>query len=664
MRAPGSNPHAHMSTYPGTSTSTEPTLMRTTSTGRSTRHALRTALFAGGLALLTAIPATSQKTITLAKIGDYSSGIFAQGGAEIVVHDPRTQRLFATNAQANRIDVIDARIPASPVLLFSIDLSPYGAGVNSVAVDRGLVAVAVENANKQANGKVVFFNTNGTYIADVTVGALPDMVTFTPNGKYLLVANEGEPSQDYTVDPEGSISIIDVDRGCNRSITQSDVRTATFTQFNNATLDRSVRIFGPNATVAQDFEPEYITVSRNSHIAWVTLQENNAIAIVDIKKAEVKQIVGLGFKDHNVGGNGLDASDKDNTINIANWPVLGMYLPDAIASFHAKGDEYLITANEGDAREYTAFDEQTRVGSVTLDLVAFPNGATLKATANLGRLRITKTLGDSNHDGKYEQLYSFGARSFSIWSDHGALIFDSGDQLERITAAAYPADFNSTHDASGSFDTRSDDKGPEPEGVAVGKVKGHLYAFICLERIGGIMVYDIDDPTAPAFVQYLNTRIFSGNPALGTAGDLGPEAVHFVEANDSPTRNPLLIVGHEVSGTTVIYEVTPKKLGKQVFGEPSDDAIDGGYLSMLGDVAPNPTTGLVTIPFSLAIDARATITLLDLSGRTVATITDMDYAAGTHQANADVTGVPAGTYFCRLDLNGVVSEMHSIVVQH
>lgn len=294
----------------------------------------------------------------------------------------------------------------------------------------------------------------------MAVGALPDMLTFTPDGKRVLVANEGEPNSNYTNDPEGSISII--------NIADFSVINAGFGQFNSQ-IDQlradGVRIFGPNATVAQDLEPEYITVSPDSKKAWISLQENNAIATLDLMTNQITSISPLGFKDHSLPGNGFDASDRDNAINIANWPVLGMYQPDGIASYTVNGKTYIVTANEGDARDYNGFREAVRLGSnqYVLDPTAFPNASVLKNTANLGRLNVTTALGDENEDGWFEKIYSYGARSFSIWESDQAtgklkLVFDSGDQFEKIIAQRLPAFFNSNH-TENSFDTRSDDKG-------------------------------------------------------------------------------------------------------------------------------------------------------------------------------------------------------------
>jgi hypothetical protein len=494
-------------------------------------------------------------SVELTPIGTYASEIFNNGGAEIVAHDPEKQRLFVVNLADVSIDVLSIKNPTAPTLLFSISVAPYGNQANSVDVQGKVVAAAVQNDVKTDSGKVVFFDTDGNFLSAVTVGALPDMITFTPDGKKVLVANEGEPNDAYTIDPEGSVSIIDLSRGAAK-VTQKDVITASFRAFNNAVLDPSIRVYGPHATVAQDLEPEYITVASNSKEAWVTLQESNAIGVLDLKKGAFTKLIGLGVKGHTLLGNGLDASDRDTAINIANWPVKGMFLPDAIANFRFSGETFLVTANEGDARAYPGFNEEARVNELTLDPVVFPNAATLKQNTALGRLRVTNANGDLNHDGKFEELFSLGARSFSIWTTSGELVYDSGEDLERKTASALPTVFNSNNDANNSFDTRSDDKGPEPEGVTLGQISGHIYAFVCLERIGGIMVYEVTNPYAPQFVQYVNNRNFAGNPAAGTAGDLGPEGLHFVEGKKSPNGSPLLLVANEISGTTTIFQIS------------------------------------------------------------------------------------------------------------
>ena len=480
--------------------------------------------------------------LSLKPIGTYETGIFDGSAAEIIAYDPETRRLFVTNGAKNQLDILDITNPTQPRLHAAIDLNPYGGGVNSVAVSNGRVAVAIEAKVKQDPGTILFLDSNGRRLDSVEVGALPDMVTFTPDGTKLLVANEGEPNsynRADSVDPEGSVSIIDLRTG--------RVRTA---EFDGVPVEGNVRIFGPNASVAQDLEPESITVSADSRMAWVTLQENNAIAILDLTTGRFQKVVGLGYKNHSLPRNGLDASDKDNTINIANWPVFGMYQPDSIARYDVDGKTYLVTANEGDSREYEGFGEEERVRD--LDPTAFPVVQGLQDDTALGRLIVTNTIGDRNANPR--AIYSFGARSFSIWDSNGKLVFDSQDALEQLTAQYFPDFFNSNH-REHQFDSRSDDKGPEPEALTLGRVGDRTLAFVGLERIGGVVVYDISNPQTPRFLDYANNRDFTGDAKVGKAGDLGPEGLLFISGTDSPTGQPLLVVTNETSGTTTVYAI-------------------------------------------------------------------------------------------------------------
>jgi len=499
------------------------------------------------------------KSIEVKKIGRFETNLFDEGASEIPAFDAISKRTFVVNAKLKTVQVLDLADPSNPKLLNSIDIADLGGSVNSVAVYQGVVALAIESSNKQANGKVAFYKAQDlSRISVVEVGALPDMLTFSPNGKLVVVANEGEPNDDYSVDPVGSVSVIDVS-----DLTKPIVRSAGFAQFNNqidSLRNQGIRIFGKNASVAQDLEPEYVTVSSDSKTAWVTLQENNAIAEVDLVNASITALRPLGYKDHSKVGSGLDASDKDSKINIKTWPILGMYQPDAIGNYQVASQTYLVMSNEGDAREYGDFAEETRIKDLLLDPAVFTAtlcGGNCQDEKLLGRLNVTNTLGFStNAEGQkvYSKLYSFGARSFSIRKPHGTLVFDSGDQLEQLAASKHPATFNASHDDN-KLDSRSDNKGVEPEGLALGQLGNKTFAFVGLERDSGIAVYDISTPAAPTLAQYVTTRDFTQDVKTSAAGDLGPEGLVFVPAAQSPNGKPLLIVGYEISGSTVIYQI-------------------------------------------------------------------------------------------------------------
>ncbi|MES2840419.1 MAG: choice-of-anchor I family protein [Pseudomonadota bacterium] len=516
-------------------------------------------------------------SLTLEKIGGYAHA----GGlssAEITAYDPLTKRLFVINGALASVDVLDLSNPTAPTLIGSISAAAIGPGlaaINSVAVFNGVVALAVEANPKTSNGVVAWVRASDLVVLGTdTVGALPDMLTFTPDGSHLLVANEGEPNS-YglvdSVDPEGSVSVIALagvtPTATSLTLTRT-VGSAGFAGFNAqlASLrSAGVRIYGPGANVAQDLEPEYITISADSKTAWVTLQENNAIATVDIASKTVTSIKPLGFKDHSVAGMGMDVSDEDagtNTnsgtplIKIGPVPVKGMYLPDAIASYSAGGQTWLITANEGDARaDWPGFNEETRVRAhcspAGLEPTVFTDALNQILDSNLGRLRITSTPNGGstgkNIDGRCEALYSFGARSFSIWSTDVNRVFDSGDDVEQRTKALPNVNFNASHD-NNDLDGRSASKGPEPEGVTVGTFGSKTFAFIGLERVGGVMVYDVTNPAAPVYTTYLNTR-------TGLTGDRGPEGLTLIKAAQSPNGKPLLVVGNETSGTTAVFQL-------------------------------------------------------------------------------------------------------------
>jgi len=763
--------------------------------------------------------------ISLTKLSTYETGIFDESAAEIASYDEKNGYLVFVNAEDNEVVILNMADPENPVKVRAIDVETEVSGgkANSVAVQNGVIAVAVEADAKDGNGSVVFYEAvSGNHLKTVTVGVLPDMVAFTPDGTKVLSANEGEPEDDYSKDPEGSISVIDVSSGASNATvttlnfngfdankaalisagvrifgadvskaysvtdfedgatlfytgfdddnlngldtvsvigeqswttadfglpspsakmsgyvsstktrhdnedwliipaldltTKSDVKLSfaeainyenisvdnnqqvlistnysgsgnpnaaswdtlqvtgrsggkswtfvtvddidlsayegessvhiafkyrsSFTEDNASTWEiDNIKVFAENAaiqladasgistgqwitldsdnanaetdaalpyqvesvngnkimlttgfesefdggkfeegtdtsadasawtvylhentaTVSQDLEPEYVAISPDSKTAYVTCQENNALIVVNLETNTISEIKALGFKDHSVPGNGLDASDKGKKIDIATYPNLkGMYMPDAAVAYQIGGKAYLFTANEGDAREYDALIEEVRVKDIMLDEAAFPNASVLQDKEVLGRLTVTNTMGDIDGDGDFDALYSFGARSFSIWDASGNLVWDSGDQIEKATAIAYPEYFNSDNDEEGDLDPRSDAKGPEPEAIAVGTINGSTYAFVGLERIGGVMIFDVTNPAAPVFKKYINNRDFTVNPKdnLSAAGDLGPECVVFVPASSRTDSKNLLIVSNEVSGTVTTYEIS------------------------------------------------------------------------------------------------------------
>ncbi|GGX20515.1 choice-of-anchor I family protein [Aquimarina muelleri] len=481
----------------------------------------------------------------------YASTINVGGltAAEITTFDPETNRLFIVNNDQNsgtrEISVYDISDIKNPTKEASIDLISLG-GANSVSAKKGKLAIAVEAIVKQNQGKILVYDTKTMTLENTfDVGSLPDMVTFTPDGNIIVVANEGEPNIDYTNDPEGSISVID--------LKHNSVNTLDFHNYDaqEATLEaQGYRVSGLNANLSQDTEPEYVAVSDDSKTAWVSLQENNGIAKVNLITKQIEAIYPLGYKDYSLSENKIDASDKDNEKVLKNWdiPLYGLYMPDGIEYISIKGQGYVITANEGDSREYTGnpgFVDETRVKDIVLEPTVFSTDKDYQNNSNLGRLKIISTMGDIDNDGDYDKLYSFGGRSFSIWTTNGNIVYDSGSSIAAKTLELTPDLFNSN-------DSRSDDKGSEPETVEVLKLgdddddddddQAHVL-FVGLERNHQVMVYNIDNPTNPVFVQILSH-----------SGDEAPEGLLAIQESDSPTGNALMVVSNEGSGTVSIYE--------------------------------------------------------------------------------------------------------------
>lgn len=539
--------------------------------------------------------------IELNYVGSFDPSGASTSTCEIVVHDAASQRLFTTSAVAGYLDIIDFSNPTNPSVINSVNINPYG-GVTSVAVKNGIVAVASPNADETLNGSVLFFDTNGVFLNQVTVGALPDMITFSPDGTKVMTANEGQPNVDYSIDPEGSVSIIDISGGI-ASLSQSNVTTLLFTAYNaqEATLIASgIRKLKLTSTLSQDFEPEYITISSDSQKAWVTLQENNAIAEINLTNNTISDIWALGTKDISLPGNGFDVSDNNGQVLIANWPIQAYFIPDGVASYTVGGTTYLVTANEGDEKEYGAFTERVAVGSGSylLDAANFPNASVLKQNHNLGRFRATNLNGNTDADAEFETIHCVGTRSFSIFNTTTKqIVFDSGDDFERYTAANLPTLFNADHEEN-TPKGRSRAKGPEPEGVTIAQIATETFAFVSLERVGGVMVYNITDPNNPIFVDYKNSRSTSAY-----SGDHGPEGITYIAPANSPTGLGYVLVANEISGTITIYEVDANTLTSPDFNSDSKTFV----------IFPNPVSNSELVYFNRVAD----IELYDVTGKLI-----------------------------------------------
>ena len=498
--------------------------------------------------------ATATNELKFELLTSYSNGIEGTNSAEIVAYDSSNFRLFIANSIGNSLDIVDFSNPSVPVALMSVELDSVGV-INSVAAHNGVVALAIQNTDPQQNGMLSFYDGDGNWLNSVDVGAMPDMLTFTEDGSLVIVACEGEPSADYLTDPEGTIAIVDLTNPIS-SLTNADVTLINFNALDGtetALIAEGIRIFGPGASASQDFEPEYVTVLPDGLTAYVTLQENNALAVIDLATKTLTDVVALGTIDHMQFGNGMDVSNVTSAINIANFPVKGLFLPDAIASLNIDGSDYLFTANEGDLRAYAGFSEETRVKDVDLDPTAFPDAAYLKSDYLLGRLTMTNTLGDTDNDGDFDEIYSISTRSFAIWDASGNLVFDSGDLIEQIIAndPNFAGLFNASNTAgTAQAKNRSDDKGPEVEGITAATIDGNHFAFVSLERVGGVLIFNVNDPANPQFVGYQNNR-----SAITNGPDRGAEGIIYIDEVSSPNGNALLLLANEISSTVTVFQL-------------------------------------------------------------------------------------------------------------
>ena len=530
---------------------------------------------------------TASSGLLLRDISRFKTDWWNMSGTEIPAYDPVNKRLWFTN-NAEGLECISIADPTKPEQFKTI--RQYG--LNSVAVSGNTIAIASQPRSKDARGSVTFFDLDGNKISKVEVGFNPDMIKFTHDGKRLLVVNEGEAPIDGHIDPVGSIGVVDISGGADKPV----FRDCGFDAFENQKADllkRGMHMVTPHAGFSQQIEPEYIAISGDDTKAYATLQENNAIAVINLAPGHerVERIEPLGFKDFMKPGNGLDVSDKDGANHIQNLPVFGLYQPDGIACFETSDARYLVTANEGEDRERDDFTEAERFAKLknaqgkggknnsAIDEASFAKQLGADNTLRvqdlakpeiMGRLKVSTLRGDDDGDGDFDRVFCFGGRSVSMWSvaADGAIAqsWDSGDEIERMIALHMPQAFNMDSLKSPSRDARSAAKGAEPETVIVATVNGARILFCALERAGGIMSWNISDPAHPKFLLYMNPRDPNADLSIdldkdakpnhvAQAGDIAPEGILFIAPEQSPNGKPLLVVCNEVSGTVTIYEI-------------------------------------------------------------------------------------------------------------
>jgi len=514
--------------------------------------------------------ATFSDTIDVKKIASYSTGLTDKDGgvAEIVKYNPDNQKFYVINGKLQTIDIVDLSSlktnthqdlskekSINIAELLNSNSFQYG-DLTSIDIntENQIIAAAVQDADYTKNGRIVILDYDGNILHTFEAGVQPDNVVISKDGNHILSANEAEPRMglENGADPEGSVTIVNYET--------KQAKTVLFDNTSVIDSDVHIRNNGSLADAVHDLEPEYISLTEDGKTAFVSLQENNAIAKINVETGKIISVKSLGFKDHSLPGNGLDAARNDK-IEIESLPILGVYMPDSIDVIEKDGMTYLLTANEGDATEWEEFvnvkDFKKIKDSIQLDPSLFKGFTQQEAEAAFERMKSSgdydklEVLTDRGNDA----IYTLGGRSFSIWNaDTMELVFDSGSEFEEITAERYPDYFNWSNDDD-VFEKRSAKKGPEPEDVKVGMIGNELYAFIGLERISGVMTYNITNPSNATFANYTNTRDFSQT----ISGDVAPEGLAFIQAENSPTNKPLLLVGNEVSGTVAVneYQVNP-----------------------------------------------------------------------------------------------------------
>ena len=581
--------------------------------------------------------ANGETALNVTAVGRYTSGQYdVDGGVmEIVAYNTANRHAYAVNGKSGVLAILPmGGLKAGDTLTslsgrsFDVEAAveamdesfQYG-DMTSVAVspDGSTLAAALQADGCNDAGRVALFSCDTDGDLELTrvveVGVQPDMVTFADDNT-VLTADEGEPREGYSesvTDPKGSVSIVDVEAGTAAIVTfdSFDAQRAELAQV-GIVLQKGVN---PSA----DFEPEYIAVSGGK--AYVTLQEANAIAVLDIASKTFTGVYSAGFEDYSVTP--VDIDKKDDAYAPKTYEsLMGIRMPDGIAAFEANGKTYLVTANEGDAREWGDKDEDTDYLNEDernfKDNETSPTGKITAENSGLeGKVVFFKT-------GDYDGLdsgkdYLFGGRTFTVYevSDSGITeVFTSGSDFERLTAQYLPEYYNCSND-NNVIDDRSGKKGPEAESVTVGQVDGKTYAFVALERTGGVMVYDVTDPESSEFVNYINSRNFKttvpGSEEYDegkldkcvTGGDVAPEGLAFIPAGESPTGKDLLLAACEVSGTVAAYELTPNQ------AQEPDDGNQGGSSS---------ATYSVTVPGDIA-NGAVTVTPSRASGGQTVTVT-------------------------------------------
>jgi hypothetical protein len=502
-----------------------------------------------------------------------------EGGAEIPTFHAASKRLFSTNGARNTVDVYDLSDPSKPTRINRVELKNYGSDVTSVAAGKDVVVAAVHRAETFAangapttpSGVLVVMDPNGKVLSTADLkGVLPDAVTFTPSGTTALVAIEGQPvcakddpattaneATDYlkAVDPLGGVSIVDLTTPASPQVTFVDFKGFTVGELRA----RGLALSSVVNDASKDLEPEYIT-ALDEAMAYVTIQEANGIGVLDIDQKtwiDVRRAF-----ESKLSQTPIDTSDRDSGKGPRSYlNVVGPSQPDAVAGFKIGSGHYFLTANEGDAREYTCLNDDLRASSLKVDSRRFPDWKTWSTNAELGRAKVNPNAGDRDGDGDFDTIHLRGSRSMTMYRN-GLPIWDSGKLLEEIQISTFGvANINGSHALSADKSTvnytaqdRSDDKGGEPEGVAVGMVGSARVAILGLERMSALVVFDISSPRSPTLIKWIQMLPTTPTPAA-QATAWSPEGVIFVPADKSPNGKALFITSYELSGSLTVHQI-------------------------------------------------------------------------------------------------------------
>ena len=448
-----------------------------------------------------------------------------------------------------------------------------------MAAGKDVIVAAVHRAETFAangtpttpSGVLVVMDPNGKVLSTADLkGVLPDAVTFTPSGTTALVAIEGQPvcakddpattaneATDYlkAVDPLGGVSIVD--------LTDPSSPEVTFVGFKGFTVGelraKGLALSSVVNDAGKDLEPEYITALDEAK-AYVTIQEANGIGVLDIDQKtwiDVRRAF-----ESKLSQTPIDTSDRDSGKGPRSYlNVVGSSQPDAVAGFKIGSGHYFLTANEGDAREYTCLNDDLRASSLKVDSRRFPDWKTWSTNAELGRAKVNPNAGDRDGDGDFDTIHLRGSRSMTMYRN-GVPLWDSGKLLEEIQISAFGvANINGSHALSADKSTvnytaqdRSDDKGAEPEGVAVGMVGSARVAILGLERMSALVVFDISSPRSPTLIKWIQMLATTPTPAA-QATAWSPEGVIFVPADKSPNGKALFITSYELSGSMTVHQI-------------------------------------------------------------------------------------------------------------